>query len=180
MAIGKQGIYYLNTDSYEGDNPLTVFGAHAAEALKELDSYDNVPDVVVNSFYKPETGEVAAFEELVGSHGGLGGPQNRPFLLYPTHLQPEGLPELVGTTDLNRVLRGWLDVLQPVAGGRFEEAQPQLASRVEVEPPIVDAEPLPIGAEPSQVTVEMPPPPLEVEPPQVPAVPQPLTTTRPK
>jgi uncharacterized membrane protein YvlD (DUF360 family) len=113
VAIGKQGIYYLDTDTWEGDNPLAVFGSHAAEHLRELDSYDNVPDVVVNSFYKPDTEEVAAFEELVGSHGGLGGPQNRPFLLYPTHLQPEGLPELVGTTSIYRVLRGWLDKLQP-------------------------------------------------------------------
>ncbi|MFL5733278.1 MAG: phage holin family protein [Chloroflexia bacterium] len=117
LVIGEQGIYSLTTDSYEGDNPLEVFGPYAAEALRELDSYSNVPDVVVNSFYIPETGEVAAFEELVGSHGGLGGPQNRPFLLYPTHLQPEGLPELVGTTSINRVLRGWLDELQPPPEG---------------------------------------------------------------
>ena len=31
----------------------------------------------------PETGEVAAFEELVGSHGGMGGAQTEAFLLYP-------------------------------------------------------------------------------------------------
>jgi uncharacterized membrane protein YvlD (DUF360 family) len=113
VVIGKQGVYYLSTDNLEGENPLEVFGPHAVEALRELDTYDNVPDVVVNSFYNPETGEVAAFEELVGSHGGLGGPQNRPFLLYPTHLQPEGLPELVGTTSINKVLREWLAKLQP-------------------------------------------------------------------
>jgi uncharacterized membrane protein YvlD (DUF360 family) len=136
VVIGKQGIYCLDNDSWEGENPVTVFGPHAAEALKELDSYSNVPDVVVNSFCIPETGEVAAFEELVGSHGGLGGPQNRPFLLYPTHLQPEGLPELVGTTSIYKVLRGWLDKLQPPANGRAQEAIP---SKPELELPQVGA-----------------------------------------
>ena len=119
IVIGKEGIYYLGTDSLEGNNPLEVFGAHAVEALRELNSYDNVPDVVVNSFYNPKTGEVAAFEELVGSHGGLGRPQNRPFLLYPVHLQPEGLPELIGTSSINRVLHGWLSKLQPSEQARW-------------------------------------------------------------
>ena len=32
---------------------------------------------------------MAAFEELVGSHGGMGGPQNRPFLLHPAELTLE-------------------------------------------------------------------------------------------
>jgi hypothetical protein len=133
VVIGKEGIYYLDNDSVEGENPLTVFGPHAVEHLRELDSYGNVPDVVVNSFYKPETGEVAAFEELVGSHGGLGGPQNRPFLLYPTHLQPEGLPELIGTTSINRVLRGWLEKLQ----GRTDDGQAEIGAKVETELPQV-------------------------------------------
>jgi hypothetical protein len=34
-----------------------------------------VVDVVVNSLFEPETGHVAAFEELIGCHGGVGGPQ---------------------------------------------------------------------------------------------------------
>ena len=38
---------------------------------------------MVNSRYDPELDEVAAFEDQVGSHGGLGGPQTHPFLLYP-------------------------------------------------------------------------------------------------
>ncbi len=44
------------------------------------------PDIVVNSTYWADTDEVAAFEELVGSHGGLGGTQALPFVLHPAEL----------------------------------------------------------------------------------------------
>lgn len=37
------------------------------------------------SLYDPEKDEVAAFEELIGSHGGLGGCQSRPFIMYPSN-----------------------------------------------------------------------------------------------
>jgi len=53
----------------------------------------------VNSFYESQEGRGAAFEELVGSHGGLGGHQSRGVLVYPTEL--EGSPEpVVGTSQL--------------------------------------------------------------------------------
>ncbi|MGZ4783867.1 MAG: hypothetical protein ACXVYL_18440, partial [Oryzihumus sp.] len=39
-----------------------------------------------NSTVDPGTAEVAAFEDLVGSHGGLGGWQDRGFVLAPTEL----------------------------------------------------------------------------------------------
>ena len=38
---------------------------------------------MVNSTYWAELEEVAAFEELIGSHGGMGGPQQYPFVLVP-------------------------------------------------------------------------------------------------
>ena len=43
----------------------------------------NAPDIYVNSLYDPVLDEVAAFEELVGCHGGLGGWQTRPLLVHP-------------------------------------------------------------------------------------------------
>jgi hypothetical protein len=62
---------------------------------------------VVNSTYWPAADEVAAFEELVGSHGGMGGTQSFPFLLHPVELE---LPaeEIVGAETLHRHLRRWL------------------------------------------------------------------------
>ena len=51
--------------------------------------------------------EVAAFEELVGSHGGMGGTQSYPFVLHPAALT---LPEeqLIGAEAVHREFRRWL------------------------------------------------------------------------
>ena len=43
----------------------------------------HVADLMVGSFYDPVLDEGCAFEELISFHGGLGGPQTRPFILYP-------------------------------------------------------------------------------------------------
>ena len=42
-------------------------------SLKREDAMTHAPDLLLLSQYDPEMGEVAAFEELIGSHGGLGG-----------------------------------------------------------------------------------------------------------
>src|SRR5207249_421931 len=77
VAISKQGTYYLDSGKVEGENPFRDFGQHDPDHIKELMTYPHSGDIVVNSLYNPQTGEVAAFEELVGSHGGLGGTQNQ-------------------------------------------------------------------------------------------------------
>ncbi|MEV8531945.1 phage holin family protein [Streptomyces sp. NPDC051211] len=91
----------------EAEELLAGFGPGAAEAVRRTDSFPHVADIMVNSAYDPETGEVHAFEEQIGSHGGLGGEQGHPFLMWPTVLsQPE--PDLVGAEQVHRVLRRWL------------------------------------------------------------------------
>jgi hypothetical protein len=72
-----------------------------------LSSYSNCGDLVVFSFYDPATMEVAAFEEQIGSHGGLGGWQTAPFIMYPARLEPEGLPEIVGAGEVYQTLMRW-------------------------------------------------------------------------
>ena len=61
---------------------------------------------MVGSFYDPALEEGCAFEELISFHGGLGGPQTRPFLLYPSTLSLPDEP-MVGAAAVNVVLRGW-------------------------------------------------------------------------
>ena len=51
--------------------------------MKRTDGFPHCADIMLNSAYWPETDEVAAFEELVGSHGGMGGAQSFPFALVP-------------------------------------------------------------------------------------------------
>jgi uncharacterized membrane protein YvlD (DUF360 family) len=106
IAMGAKGVHLLNDNRVEGEDPLANFGGRAAEHLLRLDSFTHTPDIVVNSFYDPTTDEAAAFEELIGGHGGLGGKQMHPFLLYPSALTLDDA-EIVGAEHLHRVLRGW-------------------------------------------------------------------------
>jgi len=109
VVYGNGGTYYLREDRVEGTNPLEVYGPNAASHLRRTDSFPNCPDILVNSFYDPETHEGAAFEELIGFHGGLGGMQTQPFILHPAELEASG--EMVGTASVYRVCKGWLDEL---------------------------------------------------------------------
>ncbi len=103
MIIGENGIYYLDNDEIVGQNPLQGFGKNAAKHLKRQNSFDNMPDILVNSFYDDQLNEVCAFEELIGSHGGLGGDQTRPFILYPSDWENPG--ELIGAESIYRFLK---------------------------------------------------------------------------
>ena len=91
----------------EGEDPLAGFGTHAARHLRRTDGFAHCADIMLNSTYWPQTDEVAAFEELVGSHGGMGGTQSYPFLLHPADLELPG-EELVGPEAVHRHLRRWL------------------------------------------------------------------------
>ncbi|MGW0601066.1 alkaline phosphatase family protein [Streptomyces sp. NPDC002776] len=91
--------------------PLAPFGPGAADAVRRTHSFPHTADIMVNSMYDPADGEVLAFEEQIGSHGGLGGAQGRAFLLSPLVLSApaEDGAELVGAEHIHRVLRRWLD-----------------------------------------------------------------------
>jgi hypothetical protein len=107
IVIGERGLCFLDEGRVEGENPLAPFGPNAARHVKRTDGFPNCADIMVNSTYWPETGEVAAFEELVGSHGGLGGPQSYPFVLVP---RDWALPKepIVGAEAMHRQMRRWL------------------------------------------------------------------------
>ena len=71
---------------------------------ERLDDIEHVGDIAVISMYDPETEEIAAFEELIGAHGGLGGAQTRPFLLYPADWELDLAP-LIGAPMVYQQLR---------------------------------------------------------------------------
>jgi len=107
LAIGGEGTRFLDSDRVEGDDPLAPFGPNAADHVRRTDGFEHCADLMVNSAYWPEFGEVAAFEELVGSHGGLGGTQSHPFVLHPAELEwPD--EEVIGAERVHRIFRGWL------------------------------------------------------------------------
>jgi hypothetical protein len=107
VVVGPRGTRWLDTDTVEGDDPLAGFGPNAADHVRRTDRFTHCPDIVVNSRFWRQTEEVAAFEELVGSHGGLGGSQAYPFVLAPSHW---ALPDeaVVGAELMHRWMRRWL------------------------------------------------------------------------
>jgi hypothetical protein len=107
MVFGHDGELRLDDGTITGQDPLADYGPHAADLIRRFDGFPNCPDVVVNSRYHPATDDATPFEPHVGTHGGLGGPQSRGFLMYPAQL-PAPPPEIVGAEHLHRVLRGWL------------------------------------------------------------------------
>jgi hypothetical protein len=107
MAMGREGIRYLDTDRVQGSDPTTLFGEHTVMSLQREDAMTHAPDILLLSQYDPELGEVAAFEELIGSHGGLGGPQTEPFILHPAEWTLDE-PVPLGAPAIYRNIRAWL------------------------------------------------------------------------
>ncbi|MFY0406224.1 alkaline phosphatase family protein [Solicola sp. PLA-1-18] len=94
-----------------GVDPLLPYGPRAAADLCDLDRRDHVGDLVLLGRYDRSLGEVTAFEELVGSHGGLGGEQTQALLVHPSGWDLPGAEEsraLTGT-EVHAALVGWLD-----------------------------------------------------------------------
>ena len=120
VVIGRDGLQVLQTQTVAGNDPLEPFGASGRWQVLQTDSYPHCADIMVNSMWDPQTEEVAAFEHLVGSHGGLGGEQTHPFVLYPSGLPAPAGP-IRGADELHRVFRGWLAHLGHEA---FAEHQP--------------------------------------------------------
>jgi hypothetical protein len=85
-AIGATGRIRLDTGEVAGEDPLRPYRDHAARALRRAVMMPEAPDLYVNSRVDDVTLDIAAFEPLVGAHGGLGGWQDRAILLVPRSL----------------------------------------------------------------------------------------------
>jgi membrane protein DedA with SNARE-associated domain/uncharacterized membrane protein YvlD (DUF360 family) len=109
VVLGRDGLHRLATGVIIGTDPLADYGPHAADLIRRVDEFPHCADVMINSRYDPETDTASPFEPHVGSHGGMGGPQQRGFLVYPSEFAPPG--DVVGAVALHQVLRGWLTEL---------------------------------------------------------------------
>jgi uncharacterized membrane protein YvlD (DUF360 family) len=89
-----------------GSDPLDQFGPAAREALASLNQLGHLGDLILIGSVGADTEEAVSFEELVGSHGGLGGAQMRPFLLCPAAWIPRADP-LVGAVAVHDQLAEW-------------------------------------------------------------------------
>jgi uncharacterized membrane protein YvlD (DUF360 family) len=121
LVIGAGGHRRLADNVVVGEDPLADFDPTVADHLRRHDSFPHCPDLLVNSIYDPAVDEVAPFEDFMGSHGGLGGPQMHPFAVVPSDWREPAEP-IVGVEAMHEVLRDWLAQLQ---GGADEAVEPQ-------------------------------------------------------
>jgi hypothetical protein len=109
VAYGTSGSHRLRDGRVRGVDPLVPYGPHARRDLLRHQECAHVGDLVLIGCVDPVTEEVAAFEELVGSHGGLGGWQTEAVLVHPSRW-PLG-QVLDGPDAVHRQLVEWLIML---------------------------------------------------------------------
>ena len=126
-AFGAEGRIALDTLEVEGEDPMAPFGPRAAQLLARAVLMPEAPDLYLNSSVDETTMDIAAFEPLVGAHGGLGGWQDSAVLLVPDLLQsamPEG--HIEGADQLHRALVAMLEKV----GHRTALAEPAATAEV--------------------------------------------------
>ena len=116
LAVGKTGTHLLSDGTVIGDDPLLGYGPDVRADYLRASQFAHAPDIYVNSVYEPVLDEVAAFEELVGCHGGVGGWQTRPVLVYPSEWSLDddlldGSGRLYGADIVHHQLVRWLERL---------------------------------------------------------------------
>jgi hypothetical protein len=129
LVLGSDGVRHLTDGRVDGKDPLTGFSPTAAQHLLRTDGFEHVADIMVGSFYDPELDEGCAFEELISFHGGLGGPQTRPFILHPEALEVPDEP-IIGAAAVHRLLSGWRRAL--AGGGHQNPTAPRPAAETTI------------------------------------------------
>ncbi|WP_433022234.1 alkaline phosphatase family protein [Kribbella sp. CA-294648] len=122
VAIGSAGVHVLRSGRIEGVDPLAQYGLRAAASMLRQAEMPHNGDIVVISRLDEYTHEVAAFEELVGCHGGIGGWQTEAVLVHPRRWVVDEPP--VGSDAVHHLLIGWLDQL----GQRKHESELRAAA----------------------------------------------------
>ncbi len=102
VIMSKEGTRTMNAKGeIQGCDPLASLPEpeYAAAQLHRLASFPHSGDLILLGAWDPETGVVVSFEDQAASHGGLGGPQDYPFLMYPAGVEMD-VESIVNATDL--------------------------------------------------------------------------------
>ena len=128
-VFGKEGVRNLHTGEVVGEDPLAAYGDpdFRAQQVRRIADFPHAGDLIVNSTLFPD-GTVAAMEELVGNHGGLGGEQTDAFLFHPADLE---VPQTSNSVDVFSILNARREVLpslpeRPAPTPELETAEPEV------------------------------------------------------
>lgn len=86
VVMNQGGTLTLGQSKHvEGQDPLADLPepGYSACQLQRLAGYPHSGDLILLGAWRE--GRVVTFEDQVASHGGLGGPQDYPFIIYPAH-----------------------------------------------------------------------------------------------
>lgn len=88
IAIGKEGSRNLITGEISGKDPFLPYGNPELrqEQISYLAQFPSGGDMILFSTVYAD-GTVASFEELIGSHGGMGGEQTSAFIFHPVTIK---------------------------------------------------------------------------------------------
>ena len=102
VVLGKGGRRNLHTGEVTGVDPLLPYGDVALRAwqVRRVMDFPHAGDLMVISTVYPD-GTVAALEELIGNHGGMGGEQTDAFLFHPGDMV---VPETRNSIDVFGIL----------------------------------------------------------------------------
>ncbi len=123
VVLARGGVNYLGESRVEGADPLADYGSRAARHLTRLEQFPHCGDIVLNGRFDPGKNEVECFEEMVGAHGGIGGPQTDAFLMHPRYW-PTAAGTIASAEEIHQVLVRWRDSLsegRDPAGGRVDD-----------------------------------------------------------
>jgi uncharacterized membrane protein YvlD (DUF360 family) len=102
LVFGNNGARNLYTGDVTGQDPLVPYGDVdlRASQIMRVAEFPHSGDLIINSTIYPD-GTVAAMEELIGNHGGLGGEQTDAFIFHPEDME---VPETINSADIYPIL----------------------------------------------------------------------------
>lgn len=102
IVFGKKGARNLATNALTGKDPLYLYGDADLRAaqFKRLAEFPHNGDLTIISNLYPD-GTVAAMEELVGNHGGMGGEQTDAFIF---HRNTFAMPQTTNSAEVFSIL----------------------------------------------------------------------------
>jgi uncharacterized membrane protein YvlD (DUF360 family) len=121
VAMGKSGTRNLHTDEVTGEDPMAMFGDPDLRAaqVRRIADFPHAGDLIVNSTVYPD-GTVAAMEELIGNHGGIGGEQTDAFIFHPPNLE---VPKTTNSSDVYNILNEYREKAPAAIAIGSEEKQ---------------------------------------------------------
>lgn len=119
IVLGKNGRRNLHNPEVVGEDPLTPYGDtdFRATQVRRIADFPHAGDMIVNSTLYPD-GTVAAMEELIGNHGGMGGEQTDAFIFHPMDME---VPKTSNSADVFAILDSRRGLKGAPASGEISE-----------------------------------------------------------